>query len=226
MATNHLGHFAFVTTVLDTIQSTATTNGEARIVVVSSEAVKFAASGIDYKALTTRIPGDGKSLFDLKAAMLRYANSKLANIYFAEELDRRLRAESVENVYVDSCHPGAAGATGIGDDVVHGMLLVLLKNAIKGLLKAVANTNVDSARTQVFLAASKKVRDEDIHGQFWYDLRHAARNGCPALMFLTGGLNGIGRTVGSVARRIAGSCPPWRKIEPRWRSYGPRVKKR
>ena len=32
---------------------------------------------------------------------------------------------------------------------------------------ALYNTNEDSAKTQVFLAASERVREEDVSGQYW-----------------------------------------------------------
>lgn len=64
------------------------------------------AERIDYDALTHTVADDGTKLRDLKGAMTRYGNSKLANIYFALELDRRLRERSINNVYCNSCHPG------------------------------------------------------------------------------------------------------------------------
>ena len=79
--------------------------GDARIVVTSSVGYQFSA-GIDYASLTTTRPGDGTSLWDVKAAFVRYGNSKLANIYFANELDRRLREDGYKNIYCNSCHPG------------------------------------------------------------------------------------------------------------------------
>lgn len=121
-ATNHLGHFAFVTSLLggwevargllfradvsaDLVEKTASQQGEARIVMVSSEVYKTATK-LDYDALRTRIEGDGNSVWQLKAAFIRYCNTKLANVYFTAELDRRLQSRGIKNVYCNSCHPG------------------------------------------------------------------------------------------------------------------------
>lgn len=123
-ATNHLGHYTLITTLLgptpqsvtdmvrvslinvvDLVKRTSMTYGDARIVLTSSIGYK-SATGLDYSSLTTARPGDGKSAWDVKSAFDRYGNSKLANIYFASELDRRLRQEDYRNVYCNSCHPG------------------------------------------------------------------------------------------------------------------------
>ncbi len=121
-ATNHLGHFQFVTRLLgqsllrgvrvvftdeesDLVETTAKTSGEARIVMTSSFAYRM-AERIDYNALVKQNLDDGKQMRDLKGAMVRYGTSKLANIYFAAELSKRLRERGIENIYCNSCHPG------------------------------------------------------------------------------------------------------------------------
>ena len=63
----------------------------------------------------------------MPAATRRYGRSKRANILFAMELDRRLRAppppggggsgSGCTGVRVNVCHPGTIGATGLGDGV-------------------------------------------------------------------------------------------------------------
>ena len=106
-ATNHLGHFVFVTTLLDLVESTANTAGDARIVMTASLGYKFAPK-IDYNVLKERREADGKSARDALPAFKRYCLSKLANVYFAEELDRRLQARGIQNVYCNSCHPGSS----------------------------------------------------------------------------------------------------------------------
>lgn len=64
------------------------------------------ATGLDYTSLTTACPGDGNSVWDVKPAFVRYGNSKLANIYFTNELAKRLREDGFKNVFCNSCHPG------------------------------------------------------------------------------------------------------------------------
>lgn len=89
----------------DLLQTTAASTGEARVVVTSSLGHKM-SKGFDEKALTTTIPGDGKSLTQIPAAFTRYGFSKLANIWFTQELDRRIQAQGINNIYVNCCHPG------------------------------------------------------------------------------------------------------------------------
>jgi NAD(P)-dependent dehydrogenase (short-subunit alcohol dehydrogenase family) len=104
---NQLGHFSFITPLLPLMEKTAREHGEARVVITSSAAHAFAKSGIDFDALTKATPHTGLS--GLGDAMTRYGASKLANMLFARELDRRwaypLRQQGVF-VSSDSVHPG------------------------------------------------------------------------------------------------------------------------
>ena len=61
---------------------------------------------------------------------------------------------------------GVAGETGFGEGTV-GPRFRWLQRAIKETCIMLANTVEDSAKTQVWLAASKDVRERDIHGQYW-----------------------------------------------------------
>ena len=92
------------------MEQTASVNGDVRIVLVSSNAYKLSQK-LDYTALTTRVENDGDSVKDLKAAFGRYGSSKLANVYFARQLDQILRAKGIINVYCNSCHPGILQST-------------------------------------------------------------------------------------------------------------------
>ncbi|MFA9517458.1 oxidoreductase [Halopenitus sp. H-Gu1] len=90
---NHLGHFALTGLLVDSLRETA---GESRIVTQSSGLHENGE--IDVSDL------HGEEDYDKWDA---YARSKLANLLFAYELDRRLRAAdaSVKSV---GCHPGYA----------------------------------------------------------------------------------------------------------------------
>jgi NAD(P)-dependent dehydrogenase (short-subunit alcohol dehydrogenase family) len=89
---NHLGPFALTNLLLDKLRATA----DARIVSTASIAHKR-----------------GKILFDdinaekNYSAIPRYAMSKLANLYFAYELQRRLSAAGDDTISV-AAHPGIA----------------------------------------------------------------------------------------------------------------------
>jgi NAD(P)-dependent dehydrogenase (short-subunit alcohol dehydrogenase family) len=95
-AANHLGHFALTALLFERLAQ----RSDARVVIVTSA---FAKKGrLDFDNL------DGSRGFNNVRA---YAQSKLANLFFGAELDRRLRARgsTVKSVLA---HPGVA-ATGI-----------------------------------------------------------------------------------------------------------------
>ena len=124
-AVNHVGHFVFISGLLPLLRSTAEKSGDVRVVITSSDAHKF-VDKVDLSDVGRRIPGDGGSIRDLPAATRRYGRSKRANILFAMELDRRLRAappgssggSGCTGIRVNVCHPGTIGATGLGDGVL------------------------------------------------------------------------------------------------------------
>lgn len=90
--TNHLGHFALTAQLIDPLLATQ----GSRVVNVSSIAHQF-----------------GKIRFDdlqwnrWYSKWLAYAQSKLANLLFTHELDRRLKRAG-ENTISVACHPGWA----------------------------------------------------------------------------------------------------------------------
>lgn len=89
---NHLGHFALTGQLLDLLRAAP---GESRVVTQSSRMHERAA-GLEL------IPGVDPGAYDRWQV---YAESKLANVLFARELDRRLEAADAAVVSV-SCEPG------------------------------------------------------------------------------------------------------------------------
>jgi NAD(P)-dependent dehydrogenase (short-subunit alcohol dehydrogenase family) len=89
----------------DLIKQTAKDYGEARVTLTSSNGYKVAPK-LDYEVITTRIPDDGKSLWDVGGAWMRYVTSKLGLVYFVASLTKQLREQDIQNVYVNACHPG------------------------------------------------------------------------------------------------------------------------
>ena len=89
--TNHLSHFLWTRLLIDLVDATA-----GRVVVVSSIAHKFGEIDLDDLMWETGYTPS-------KA----YFRSKLANIMFAFELDRRLQANGCKSVCI-ACHPGYA----------------------------------------------------------------------------------------------------------------------
>ncbi|ANU26159.1 oxidoreductase [Planococcus versutus] len=87
---NHLGHFALTGLLLPVLKKTP----HSRVVTVSSLAHKGAK--IDFDNL------DGTKGYK---AMKFYGQSKLANLLFAQELDKRLKEHNLQPMSI-ACHPG------------------------------------------------------------------------------------------------------------------------
>ncbi|MEO6123943.1 MAG: oxidoreductase [Ilumatobacteraceae bacterium] len=90
--TNHLGHFALTGLLIDRLNETP----DARVVTVSSQGHRMGRINFD----------------DLDAAhgyhrWLRYGQSKVANLLFIYELQRRLAAAGASTIAV-ACHPGGS----------------------------------------------------------------------------------------------------------------------
>ena len=94
---NHLGHFLLTSLLVERLVASA----PARVVVVSSGAYAFAEDGLCFHDLHHR---EDFHSFGV------YAESKLANLLFAQELARRLEATGVT---VNALNPGYI-ATGLG----------------------------------------------------------------------------------------------------------------
>jgi NAD(P)-dependent dehydrogenase (short-subunit alcohol dehydrogenase family) len=90
--TNHLGHFALTGLLIDLLEG----REDARVVTVSSGAHRFGRIAFDNL-------GGERRYFRWRA----YGQSKLANLLFALELDRRLRA-AASTVKSVAAHPGYA----------------------------------------------------------------------------------------------------------------------
>lgn len=93
-ATNHLGHAMLVKKLLPTLQRTARSGADVRVIFSTSLGFKF-ASTIDFDTLNT------KQESVIFGGFRRYGQSKLANILYAAELARRY--PEITSV---SVHPG------------------------------------------------------------------------------------------------------------------------
>jgi NAD(P)-dependent dehydrogenase (short-subunit alcohol dehydrogenase family) len=108
---NHLGHFALTGHLFDRLRAT---DGESRVVTQSSGLHE--RGEIDFASVAPRATENasgGTASDDLQGERDydkwdAYAQSKLANLLFAFELDRRLDAAGIEAVTSVGCHPGYA----------------------------------------------------------------------------------------------------------------------
>lgn len=94
LGVNHLGHFALTGHLLETI---VTTDGETRVVTHSSGA--HTSGEMDFENLHRE---DSYSKWEA------YGQSKLANLLFAYELQRRLEDAGHSRTLSVACHPGYA----------------------------------------------------------------------------------------------------------------------
>lgn len=95
---NHLGHYAAIAGVFESIVAASATNGgDSRIVVVSSEAHRIATRGLAREDLF------GEKSY---SAWGQYGQSKLANVLFAFELARKCERAGF-GITTSALHPGA-----------------------------------------------------------------------------------------------------------------------
>jgi NAD(P)-dependent dehydrogenase (short-subunit alcohol dehydrogenase family) len=147
-AVNHLGYFLVTNLLLDVLKESA----PSRIVNVSSVAHERAE--IDFEDLQYR---HGYRPFRA------YARSKLANLLFTYELDRRLAGTGVT---VNAVHPGLV-RTGLGSR--NGWLSRLGTALVHLRYRRFSVAPDDGARTIVFLAASPQVGG--VSGKYFADLQ-------------------------------------------------------
>ncbi len=125
-ATNHLGHFALTGLLVPTLLQAP----HPRVVTISS--IAHRRGRIAFDDLQTERPYNGR---------VAYGQSKLANLMFALELDRRARAVSSRLVSV-AAHPGVAttnfiastGMPALLGRLANASISVLGQNAVRGAL--------------------------------------------------------------------------------------------
>ncbi|KIM27486.1 hypothetical protein M408DRAFT_329946 [Serendipita vermifera MAFF 305830] len=166
--TNHLGHFAFANTLLPLLEKTAREHGEARVVITSSDAHAFAKSGIDFDALQQTKPHQG--MRGIGEAMSRYGVSKLSNMLYARELDKRwaapLRAKGVQ-VTADCVHPGTILGTGLGGSGSEWGVPSLVTSGVRLLGNVVGFSSLEGACTGVYVATMPDIRAKAEHGKYY-----------------------------------------------------------
>lgn len=153
---NHLGHFVLTSK----LYSNSLLSSDARIINVSSEAYQFASisttskQGLDVQNLNgEKEYGPWKS----------YGLSKLANIMFTQELQRRLDIKN-SKMTVYTLHPGAVNTDLIRNFVGEDKYFAgkekakgpqtFVEKVIAGTVKAALKTVEEGASTQIYLAAA------------------------------------------------------------------------
>jgi NAD(P)-dependent dehydrogenase (short-subunit alcohol dehydrogenase family) len=147
LATNHLGHFALTGLLMPAIVAAPA----ARVVNVSSGLHK--RGRVDFDDL------QGERSYDKWKA---YSQSKLCNLLFAYELERRLRAAGTRAISL-ACHPGYAATElqGRGPSMEGSKILGAIMNLGNALLAQSAEAG---AWPTVFAAVSPEARGMDYVG--------------------------------------------------------------
>jgi NAD(P)-dependent dehydrogenase (short-subunit alcohol dehydrogenase family) len=133
-ATNHLGHFALTTLLLDALAR----GWEPRVVTVASAVYRYGKLDLDRDDHLT----GGRRYSPIRT----YARSKLANMLFGLELDRRLRS-TCSPVRSVLAHPGMA-STPMHTNRCHS----LLDHVVAPLATAVARAPEDAALPILYAA--------------------------------------------------------------------------
>lgn len=189
IATNHLGHFAWTATLWPTLRASA-----ARVVTVSSLAHSW-ARGFDLRSLS---PEGSPRRYQRWTS---YAESKLANLSFALELNRRAKAAGLEVESV-AAHPGYAwtnlqksgislggGINTLAGIATHQVSRIIGQSAAMGawpLLQAATDPSFTGgeyvgpsslAQTRgrpKLVGMTRWARDEDLADQIWAASEQAA----------------------------------------------------
>ena len=134
IGTNHLGHFALTGLVLDKLSKTP----GARVVNVASNA--HYGGEMDFKNLLYE---NGREYTPMDA----YGRSKLANLVFTYELQRRFQSRGVDVIAL-AAHPGIS-ATGLANHLFFAKMAWLIQPLMKLIFQSSAMGALPSLRAAV-----------------------------------------------------------------------------
>jgi len=155
--TNHLGHFALTGRLIPTLLRAPAPR------VVSIASIAHKRGSMDFADLQTERPYNGRRA---------YGQSKLSNLLFAYELDRRARAQKSRLISV-AAHPGVA-TTGVAAATQMPKLLATLGQAA---ISVFGHTAASGARPGLYAATMPDV----LGGQYWGPDGLLEVRGAPAL---------------------------------------------
>lgn len=182
LGVNHLGHFLLANLLLDALVAAAVPEDPGRVIVLSSSAHLIPS------------PLQRGDLSDLQCSRSSYSpwraygQSKLANLLFAYELDRRCRSLGLP-IAANAVHPGAVdtelprhlGGTAPGgagqaapiteDQGAEDGLRAALRALSKPILDLIVKRPEVGARTSVLLATQDEGK---LSGRYWQDERPSA----------------------------------------------------
>ncbi len=145
LGTNHLGHFTLTGLLINTIRATA----NARVVNISSIAHRAASINFDnlmYEGGTGYSPGRA------------YGRSKLANLMFTYELQRRFEAGGVNAIAV-AAHPGVSN-TNLNNHLTSGFMSKIMMRLTGRMMQSAAMGALPTMRA----AVDPNVKGGDYYG--------------------------------------------------------------
>ncbi len=141
---NHLGPYLLTRLLRDSLSPSA------RIINVSSDAHRSAKDGLDF---------DDLQMTSGYQSFRAYAASKLANVLFTVELDKRWSGDGIS---AHAVHPGVV-ATGFGKDKESPGVVGFVTRLIGPFIRK----PTEGAATSVYLATAPS--EEIGSGQYWFD---------------------------------------------------------
>ncbi|KAJ3267039.1 hypothetical protein HDU77_006979 [Chytriomyces hyalinus] len=157
MAGNHLGHFYLTSLLLPVLEKTANANKNDSVRIVNLSSIGHTLtywSGIDFEHINNP---------KRYVSYMAYGQSKLANILFTNHLQKVLDAKKLNNVYVNSVHPGAV-STNLLKESAYLSWIISLVEPITNLLMLTPDTG---ALTQVYCAVSPKIVDGQCKAKYF-----------------------------------------------------------
>jgi NAD(P)-dependent dehydrogenase (short-subunit alcohol dehydrogenase family) len=149
--TNVLGHFTLTARLMPLLEAAAQRSKDApRVVTVASIAHKTGHINFD-DLQSTRHYGP----------MRAYRQSKLGNLIFARELDRRLR-EAGSRVISVAAHPGVAKTNLFRDD--RTVMTRAVRSLLGEMIGALLNSDVDGALPTLYAATAPNVEHGGYYG--------------------------------------------------------------
>ncbi len=143
-AVNHLAYFLLTRELLGALAS----SGDGRIICVGSDSHFHGKLHFEDVSLRSNYHG-------LRA----YAQSKLANVMFVYELDRRLREQGLDNISVNCVQPGR-----VNTDI--GLKHTISFHALAWKIRRLGGLSPASgAATSVYLASEETVKGQS--GKYW-----------------------------------------------------------
>ena len=161
--TNVLGHFALTGLLLPALERAAA-NAAQRPRVVTIASIAHKQGRLNFDDLQSR-----QSYNPMGA----YRQSKLANLMFAQELDRRLRRADwlVSQVMSLAAHPGVAN-TNLFKAGDYSPMELRVRRGVSVLIGALLNTEAAGALPTLFAATAPEAEDGGYYGpQGWQEMR-------------------------------------------------------